>query len=343
MLVTLSPLGPFRIPFYRIPNTLLPNTEYIFTEYLLLSGTIFDLFTAQHVDRGMNVLIYGQLYKPNHREPLLDIVRAIHQEGLVAYADEDYWVQVDAGVKNEAEVLLFKDFKHANIDVVLALGGDGTVLGAIALVDTLQIPVMGINLGRLGFLSSIDGRHGAHAIHELAKGRYHFDERTMIFLDTDSNDIFTDSRLALNDFTLHKRDTSSMITIHTYINGELLNSYWADGLIVATPTGSTGYSMSCGGPIIFPNSGNLIITPVAPHNLTVRPIVISDNSVISFEIEGRAESFLCTLDSRFETVTAESKLSVRKADFKARLIQLYNYSFLRTLHEKLSWGKDSRN
>ncbi|MEO5906856.1 MAG: NAD kinase [Saprospiraceae bacterium] len=291
----------------------------------------------------MNVLIYGQLYKPNHKEPLLDIVRAIQQEGLVAYADEDYWVQVDPVVKRETEVSLFKGFKTVNIDVVLALGGDGTVLGAIAMVNKLSIPVMGINLGRLGFLSSIEGRLGGYAIHELAKGRYHYDERTMIALETDATDIFQESRVALNDFTLHKRDTSSMITIHTYINGELLNSYWADGLIVATPTGSTGYSLSCGGPIIFPNSGNLIITPVAPHNLSVRPIVISDTSVISFEIEGRAESFLCTLDSRAETVTSEYKLSVRKADIKARLIQLYNYSFLRTLHEKLTWGKDSRN
>ena len=291
----------------------------------------------------MNVLIYGQLYKPNHKEPLLDIVKAIQQEGLVAYADEDYWAQVDPVVKEEADVHIFKGFNSANIDVVLALGGDGTVLGAVAMVNQLPIPVMGINLGRLGFLSSIEGRLGGYAIHELARGRYHYDERTMIYLDTDSNDIFTDSRVALNDFTLHKRDTSSMINIHTYINGELLHSYWADGLIVATPTGSTGYSLSCGGPIIFPNADNLIITPVAPHNLTMRPIIVSDNSIVSFEIEGRAESFLCTLDSRFETVTSETKMSVRKADFKARLVQLYNYSFLRTLHDKLTWGKDSRN
>lgn len=293
--------------------------------------------------RGMNVLIYGQLYKPNHKEPLLDIVKAIQQEGLTAYADEDYWAQVDQSVRQQGDVQIFKGFQANQIDVVLALGGDGTVLGAVAMVNQLPIPVMGINLGRLGFLSSIEGRMGGYAIHELAKGRYHYDERTMIYLETDSNEIFQDSRVALNDFTLHKRDTSSMINIHTYINGELLHSYWADGLIVATPTGSTGYSLSCGGPIIFPNSSNFIITPVAPHNLTVRPIVISDNSVISFEIEGRAESFLCTLDSRFETVTSEFKLSVRKADFNARLIQLYNYSFLKTLHEKLTWGRDSRN
>lgn len=291
----------------------------------------------------MNVLIYGQLYKPNHREPLLDIVKAMQLEGITAYADEDYWAQVDPVVQQESEVRKFKDFKSDAIDVVLALGGDGTVLGAVALVNEASVPVMGINLGRLGFLSSIEGRLGGYAIHELAKGRYHYDERTMICLETDSQDIFTDSRVALNDFTLHKRDTSSMINIHVYINGELLHSYWADGLIVATPTGSTGYSLSCGGPIIFPNSNNLIITPVAPHNLTVRPIVIPDSSVVSFEIEGRAESFLCTLDSRSETVTSENKLSVRKADFKAKLIQLYNYSFLRTLHDKLTWGKDSRN
>ncbi len=303
----------------------------------------FLIHRADRTDEcDMNVLIYGQFYKPNHKECLLDVVKAIGQEGLNAYADPDYWAQVDPEIKKAGSVLLFEGFDKVNIDVVLALGGDGTVLHAMAMINQLPIPVMGINLGRLGFLSSIENRLGGFAIHELAKGRYHFDERTMIYLDTDS-DIFLDSRIALNDFTLHKRDTSSMITIHTFIDGELLNSYWADGLIVATPTGSTGYSLSCGGPIIFPNSGNLIITPVAPHNLNARPIVISDTSVISFEVEGRAEIFLCTLDSRFETVTSSTKLTIRKADIKARFIQLYNYSFLKTLHGKLSFGKDSRN
>jgi NAD+ kinase len=290
----------------------------------------------------MNVLIYGQVYKPNHRECLLDVLKAMEREEITPFAVGDYWAQTDPEIMEYQGVTLFKDFVSTPIDVVMAFGGDGTVLGAIALVNEHQIPVMGINLGRLGFLSSIEGKVAGFAVTELAQGRYHYDERSMIALETDA-DIFLGSRVALNDFTLHKRDTSSMITIHTYINGELLHSYWADGLIVATPTGSTGYSLSCGGPIVFPNSGNLIITPVAPHNLTVRPIVISDASVISFEIEGRAESFLCTLDSRFEAVTSEHKLSVRKADVTARFIQLNRYSFLRTLHEKLTWGKDSRN
>jgi NAD+ kinase len=290
----------------------------------------------------MNVLIYGQVYKPNHRECLLDVLRAMEKEGITPYASIGYWTQTDAEIRNYPGVNTFKDFLTTPVDVVMAFGGDGTVLGAITLVNEYQIPVMGINLGRLGFLSSIEGKVAGFAVGELAKGRYHYDERSMIHLETNA-DIFKGARVALNDFTLHKRDTSSMITIHTYINGELLNSFWADGLIVATPTGSTGYSLSCGGPIIFPNSGNLVITPVAPHNLTVRPIVISDTSVISFEIEGRADSFLCTLDSRFEAVTSAHKLSVRKANVTTRFIQLHNYSFLRTLHDKLTWGKDSRN
>ncbi|MDZ4747312.1 MAG: NAD kinase [Saprospiraceae bacterium] len=290
----------------------------------------------------MNILIYGQVYKPNHRECLLEVLKALEKEGFAPYADEAYWAQTEPVVRDHKGVTIFKNFETNPIDVVMAFGGDGTVLGAISLVNEYQVPVMGINLGRLGYLSSIEGKVAGFAVSELAKGRYHYDERSMVRLETTA-DIFKNSKVALNDFTLHKRDTSSMIIIHTYIDGELLNSFWADGLIIATPTGSTGYSLSCGGPIVFPNSGSLVITPVAPHNLSVRPIVIPDTSVISFEIEGRADSFLCTLDSRFEAVTAEDKLTVRKAKVVTRFIQLYNYSFLRTLHDKLTWGKDSRN
>lgn len=290
----------------------------------------------------MNVLLYGQFYKPNHRECLLEVLKAFEKEGIHPYAYTPYWSQTDPDLRDFQGVSEFTDFDSTSIDVVMAFGGDGTVLGAVSLVNEHQVPIMGINLGRLGFLSSIEGKLAGFAINELVNERFHYDERTMVELETNA-DIFHGSRLALNDFTLHKRDTSSMITIHTYINGELLNSFWADGLIVATPTGSTGYSLSCGGPIVFPNSGNLVITPVAPHNLTVRPIIVPDSSEISFEIEGRAESYLCTLDSHFEAVTAEHKLTVRKAKVMTRFIQLHNYSFLRTLHDKLIWGKDSRN
>ncbi len=291
----------------------------------------------------MRILIYGQVFRPHHRECLLEALGALGREGFEVFIDEDYRIQTDSDINQYRGLTSFKNFLLTPVDVVMAFGGDGTVLGAVAMVNESEIPIMGINLGRLGFLSSIEGRHVTQAISELKKNRFHYDERTMIQLESDHPDIFPDTRLALNDFTLHKRDTSSMIIIHTYINGELLNSFWADGLIVATPTGSTGYSLSCGGPIIFPNASNFVITPVAPHNLTVRPIIVPDTSEISFEIEGRSDNFLCTLDSRFESVTAGYKLLVRKAAVKARFIQLYNYSFLRTLHDKLIWGKDSRN
>jgi len=197
-------------------------------------------------------------------------------------------------------------------------------------------------LGRLGFLASIEKEKIREAISLLKAGRYSLSERTLLHLES-NHPLFGDIPFALNDCTLLKRDTSSMIVIHTFINGAYLNSYWADGLIISTPTGSTGYSLSCGGPIIFPNSGNFVITPVAPHNLNVRPIVISDSSVISFEVEGRAENFLCTLDARFETITSEFQLAVRKCDFDIKLIQLHGWSFMHTIREKLMWGTDTRN
>jgi NAD+ kinase len=157
------------------------------------------------------------------------------------------------------------------------------------------------------------------------------------------HEVFGKLNFALNDFTIVKKDTSSMITIHTYIDGEFLNSYWADGIIVATPTGSTGYSLSCGGPLIFPRSGNFVITPVSPHNLTVRPIIVSDTSEISFKIEGRSKKFLVSLDSRIATVDSAVNLKVKKADFKANLVQLEGHHYFKTLRQKLNWGLDIRN
>ena len=232
--------------------------------------------------------------------------------------------------------------KQAEIDTVITLGGDGTILGATALIGDLGIPVLGINLGRLGFLAGVEKSLINEALDKLNNGAYHVEQRAMLYLDS-SPALFSGVNHGLNDFSVHKRDTSSMITIHTYINGDYLNSYWADGLIVATPTGSTGYSLSCGGPIIFPNSGNLVITPIAPHNLNIRPLVIPDTSVVSFAIEGRTKNFLCTLDSRYEKITAEHKLAVKRASFNTHLIILEGHSFLNTIHEKLSWGADRRN
>jgi len=290
----------------------------------------------------MKALIFGTAYRPHHRASLESALQAMARHGIIPFAVDGYWSEVEIDARLHAGVGRFIDFDATPVDVIIAFGGDGTVLSAVALINEREIPILGINLGRLGFLSSIEARHAGPAIEALVSGRFRYDLRTMLRLEA-GRPLFDGVRVALNDFTLHKRDNSSMITIHTYIDGELLNSFWADGLIVSTPTGSTGYSLSCGGPIVFPASKCFVITPVAPHNLTVRPIVIPDDAVISFEVEGRAENFLCTLDSRFEIVTAADALTIRKARQQARLIQLEDYTFTRTLQEKLNWGKDTRN
>jgi NAD+ kinase len=228
------------------------------------------------------------------------------------------------------------------VDFLISVGGDGTMLDTVALVRDSGIPVVGINMGRLGFLASIAKEEIPNAVDSLIKGHYTLDKRSLIRLESD-HELFGGVNYGLNEVTLHKKDTSAMIIIHTYLNGEFLNSYWADGLIVATPTGSTGYSLSCGGPIIFPSSENFVITPISPHNLNVRPIVIADNQVITFEIEGRSPHFLATIDSRTESIESHVQLAVRKENFQMNLIRLSNENYLGTLRNKLMWGLDTRN
>ncbi|HNF43329.1 MAG TPA: NAD kinase, partial [Ferruginibacter sp.] len=204
------------------------------------------------------------------------------------------------------------------------------------------IPILGINYGRLGFLANISREELHLAVQALVNRTYLLDKRTLLHLDANIP-LFEDGPFALNEFTLHKKDSSPMIKIHTYLNGEFLNTYWADGLIVATPTGSTGYSLSCNGPVVFPDSGSLVITPVSPHNLNIRPIVVPDDNIVSFEVEGRTDGFLCTLDSRRVVVPKEIQLAVRKENFMVNLVRLNENNFLQTLRNKLSWGLDKRN
>ncbi len=229
-----------------------------------------------------------------------------------------------------------------NTDILISIGGDGTLLESVTHVGKSAIPILGINTGRLGFLATISKEEMEFALANVLAGDYTLDKRALLRLET-SKDIFGKLNFALNDFTVVKKDTSSMITIHTYINGEFLNSYWADGIIVSTPTGSTGYSLSCGGPLIFPRSGNFVITPVSPHNLTVRPIIVSDDSEITFRVEGRSKRFLVSLDSRIASVDSGIELKIVKADFQANLIQLEGQHYFKTLRQKLNWGLDVRN
>jgi NAD+ kinase len=228
-------------------------------------------------------------------------------------------------------------------DIMLSVGGDGTFLEAVTFVQETQIPILGINTGRLGFLATTPRDRIKYGIDALFEGAYSIDERTLIQLETDRPELFGGVNIALNEFAILKRDTSSMIVVHTYIDGEYLNSYWADGLLIATPTGSTGYSLSVGGPVVVPQSHNFIIAPVSPHNLNVRPLIVPDESIIAFEIEGRSKNFLVSLDSRSEKVDASIQMAIRRCNYPARLVRLNGENFLKTLRLKLNWGVDVRN
>ena len=292
----------------------------------------------------MKVFLFARFVRNDYLEPLTIVLDAIARygwQGIVSRNLHEFLLENEMGA-SVTPIDTYEDLRRERPEIAITLGGDGTILAATCLIRDLSIPIMGINLGRLGFLSSVERKKIDWAMERLVKEQYHIDQRTMLYLESEPS-IFGPLNFALNDFTVHKRDTSSMVSIRAFINGDYLNTYWADGLIVSTPTGSTGYSLSCGGPIVFPSSGNMIITPVAPHNLNVRPLVISDNSVISFSIEGRAKNFLCTLDSRNEVITAEHQLAIRKCDFMTNLVVLSGHSFLHTIHEKLSWGADRRN
>jgi NAD+ kinase len=229
-----------------------------------------------------------------------------------------------------------------NLDLFISLGGDGTLLESVTYVGKNETPILGVNTGRLGFLATTGREETEEALDYLLAGNYTIEERSMLKLVSDPK-LFGGLNFGLNDFTIMKKDTSSMITVHVYVDGELLNSYWADGVIVSTPTGSTGYSLSCGGPLLFPESESFIVTPVSPHNLTVRPIVLSDKSELTFRIEGRSKKFLVSLDSRFETVDETVKLKIKKERFKAHLVQLPGQHYFKTLRQKLNWGLDIRN
>jgi len=292
------------------------------------------------------ILIFGQKYKEDYLEVIKNIIDALQELNLKYLIYEDFAKQLKAnGLDFIDSIQTFNKetpLSSNESKALISLGGDGTILQAATIIGRSGIPIMGINLGRLGFLAYIEKSVATEAIRALAKDFYSIEERALVQLDS-STPIFGNQNFGLNDVTILKRDTSSMIIIKAFINDVYLNTYWADGIIVATPTGSTGYSLSCGGPIVFPGSGNFVITPVAPHNLNVRPIVISDESVISFEVTGRTDHFLCTLDSRVEMITADNELVIRKSDFTINMIKIHGVTFLDTMRNKLNWGMDMRN
>ena len=292
----------------------------------------------------MKIAIYSRGIENNQIQDISLLLNEIISHGAEPVFFQDFFNQFYSAVNLTGKYSTFNSSEEldSSIDCMISLGGDGTLLDTVTLVKDSGIPVLGINYGRLGFLANI-GKEELHiAFDALANRKYVLDKRTLIHLDANTP-LFGETPYALNEFSLHKKDTSPMIKIHTYLNGEFLNTYWADGLIVATPTGSTGYSLSCNGPVVFPDSASFVITPVAPHNLNIRPIIVPDNTIVSFEVEGRTDGFLCTMDSRREIVTKEIQLAVKKENFGINLIRLNENNFLQTLRSKLSWGLDKRN
>jgi NAD+ kinase len=292
----------------------------------------------------MKIAIYSRGIENDQLKDIEGLLVELNKHKVEPVFFQDFFNQFYSAVTIPGSYSTFTsgDDLDPSIDCMISLGGDGTLLDTVTLVRDSGIPVIGINYGRLGFLASI-GKEELHAaIAALVNRKYVLDKRTLLHLDANVP-LFDNTPYALNEFTLHKKDSSPMIKIHTYLNGEFLNTYWADGLIVATPTGSTGYSLSCNGPVVFPESASFVITPVAPHNLNIRPIIVPDNTIVSFEIEGRTDGFLCTLDSRKEIVSKEIQLAVKKETFGINLVRLNENNFLQTLRNKLSWGLDKRN
>ncbi len=292
----------------------------------------------------MLVAIYNRTFEEQDVPILLHILQMLEKNKIQIVFYKDFYERLQPNLSYTATPRMFTGKKDLppHTDMLFSLGGDGTLLDTVCFVGNTNIPLIGINLGRLGFLAAIPEEEVDNAILSLVRGSYTLEKRTLIHLDS-SIPLFDGSPFALNEFTLHRKDSSSMIRIHTYLNGEFLNTYWADGLIVATPTGSTGYSLSCGGPVVFPQTSSFVITPVSPHNLNTRSIIVPDDNVISFEVEGRAEQFLCTLDARTESITSSIQLAVKKESFGIQLVRPDEHNFLKTIRQKLYWGIDRRN
>jgi len=292
----------------------------------------------------MKIAIYGRQFN----DPVvLPFIQQVFDNLSLHHVDIYVHHQLHNYLKDNLSTIQYKvldpnDKIKGFIDLFITLGGDGTLLDMVSLIHDSGIPVIGINFGRLGFLASINKSDIEAAIHAVVTQQFTLDNRELICINSDA-EIFGKDNFALNDITIHKRDDSAMITTHVFLNGEFLNSYWGDGIIISTATGSTAYSLSCGGPIIFPESKSLVLTPVSPHNLNVRPIVLPDTCVLSFDVESRGGNYLVSCDSRTAAVDKTIRFKVNKAGFDLNLIRLNNESYLSTLRNKLLWGLDARN
>ncbi len=292
----------------------------------------------------MKIAIYGQNYiKDTTQKAVEKLLDFLLDKEVNVFFESDFIKTQNSAIQNSSAVREFDELDDS-FDLLISVGGDGTILRAITFVRDLGIPIIGINTGRLGFLATIQTDEIENAMTEILKGDYNISERSLISVSTEpkNNDI-VDTHFALNEIAISRKNTTSMITVETHLNDEYLTSYWADGLILSTPTGSTGYSLSCGGPVIAPDANNFAITPIAPHNLSARPLIIPDNTTITLRVDGREDQFLMSLDSRIVTLPNTTTVTVKKAKFVIKMVELLDQTFLATLRKKLLWGEDRRN
>lgn len=293
----------------------------------------------------MKVAIYGQYYKPEDKEYLEELFQILEKNEIEFVIEQNYFsgLQKEITLKNIQTFSSYKEL-NASFNFMLTVGGDGTILRAVTFIRNSDIPIVGINTGRLGFLATVQKDGIKYAIGQLLKQNYKIKERTLLSVTTSPKIKSLKSlNFALNEVSVSRKNTASMITIETLIDDEYLTSYWSDGLIISTPTGSTGYSLSCGGPIITPQAKSFALTPIAPHNLNARPLVIPDDTIVSLKISGREDEFFLSLDSRITSVNCNTEICVQKADFNLKMVQINDQTFIKTLREKLLWGQDTRN
>jgi len=293
----------------------------------------------------MKIAVYGPLFNERSKSTIQTLISYLKKREAHVVFENNFHASIVSDSDIDLSAYVFDTFEvlDASYDLLISIGGDGTILRAITFVKDLEIPIVGINTGRLGFLATIPMNTIQKAMDEIFEGNYRISKRSLLSIKLDAENTALDLDFALNEIAVSRKNTTSMISVETWLDKEYLTSYWADGLIVSTPTGSTGYSLSCGGPVIIPESDSLVLTPIAPHNLNARPLVISSDKVIKLKVSGREDQHLVSLDSRINTLENNTTITIQKASFYIHMIELKEDGFLETLRKKLLWGADPRN
>ncbi|MCM8568825.1 NAD kinase [Gramella jeungdoensis] len=294
----------------------------------------------------MKIGIYGQFYHANAAQYIGQLLELLNQKNVEVLIEEDFLELIKSNKTIDKDYRHFSAFEELDnsFDLFFCIGGDGTILKSINYIRNLNIPIVGINTGRLGFLATIQKEQIKGTLDEILEKKFSLSPRSVLTLKTNPKSfdpVF--SHIALNEIAVSRKNTTSMITVDTWLDDQYLTSYWADGLIISTPTGSTGYSLSCGGPVITPDADSLVITPIAPHNLNARPLVIKDHTTIKLKVSGREKEHLVSMDSRIATLENDTEIIIQKAPYTINFVELQEDSFLNTLRKKLLWGEDKRN